>query len=149
MAMPAIAPEDNEVVNNALLPSGVVSFPVGRLDSVVEGGRTDGNKVNEEVLDVGALDVEERDTICEELVSTRVEVAIEVATASELEELVGVADVADAPSVVRMVIVRGPVSVKPPPSTVPPPSGLFTLIITLRFACWMYRWYFACMFRGN
>jgi hypothetical protein len=111
--MPAIAPEGNEVVNNALLPSGVASFPVGRMDGVVDGGRTDGNKVNE-VLDVGVLDVEERDTICEELVSTRVEVGIGVATASELEELVCVAGVADAPSVVRMVIVRGPVSVKPP-----------------------------------
>lgn len=114
MTMPAIAPEGNEVVNNAVLPTGVTLLPVGRMDGVVEGGRTDGNKVNEEVLDVGVLDVEERDTICEELVSTRVEVGIEVATSSELEELVSVAGVADGSSVVRMVIVRGPVSVKPP-----------------------------------
>jgi len=119
MTMPAIAPEGNELFNNALLPSGVALFPVGRLDGVDEGGRTDGNKVNEvldvEVLDVGVLDVEEGDTICEELVCTRVGVEIEVATFAELEELVGVAGVADAPSVVRTVIVRGPVSVKPPP----------------------------------
>ena len=108
--MPTIPPEGNGVLDNTLLPSGVAIFPFVRLDGVDEGGITDGNQVYEEVLDVwesdDVWDVEETDTTCEELVPTGAEV--DNAAAISLE-LVGVAD---GSSVVRMVIVRGPVSVK-------------------------------------
>jgi len=107
MTMPAIPPEGNEVVDNALLPSGMVSFPFEILDGVDEGGMTDGNRVYE--LDV---DVWEKDTICERVGCTAAEVGDEVATSSELEELVGVADTS---SVVLVVIVTVSVSVRPPP----------------------------------
>jgi len=53
MTMPAIPPEDNEGVDNPLMPWGIVLLPWGILDGVDEGGRTDadGENVNEE-LDV-------------------------------------------------------------------------------------------------
>jgi len=54
----------------------------------------------------------EKDTICERVGCKGAEVGDEVATPSELEELVGVVDTS---SVVLIVIVTGPVSVKPPP----------------------------------
>jgi hypothetical protein len=80
------------------------------MDGVDVGGMTDGKRVNEE-LDVGG-----RATICDELNSelgsTGAEVGNEVATSSELEKLVGVTDVGSFVRVI--VIVRGPVSVKPP-----------------------------------
>lgn len=109
MTMPAIPPEGNEVVDNALLSSGMVSFPFETLDGVDEGGMTDGNRVYE--LDA---DVWVKYTICERVGCKGAEVGEEVATPSELEELVGVVDTSTG-SVVLIVIVTGPVSVKPPP----------------------------------